>query len=72
VCWCCSSVTEVAVTGTKKKKRKRQKIQAGKGTGSLANGSKIVFDASGRALDALEVLQGAREVCTLGVVHILL
>lgn len=47
----------------KRKKRKKQKIQEGKGTGSLATGSKTVFDASGRALDSLEVLQSAREVC---------
>lgn len=61
MCWYCRLGTEATGTG-KRKKRKKQKIQVGKGTGSLATGSKTVFDASGRALDSLEVLQSAREV----------
>jgi hypothetical protein len=68
VFWCCRSTIEVEGTG-RKKKRKKQKIQAEKGTGSLARGSKTVFDASGRALDSLEVLQSAREVCNRSLAH---
>ena len=62
--WWCRPAAEVAGTG-KRKKRKKQKIQDGKGTGSLATGSKTVFDASGRALDSLEVLQGTRQVSSV-------